>query len=342
MAGRFTFAERVDHIRLPGVTKLYDGTYASQALGLDIDETTALRAAIIKSAVENFEPDLLIVDKEPTGFRGELLPTLEWISTQGKTRVVLGLRDVLDESDALAAEWERKGSLEATETYYDEIWVYGPKDFYNPTEGLALSDRMRARIHWTGYLRREITDEAETPQEPYILVTPGGGGDGATLVDLVLQAYETDPTLPHALVVYGPFLSGETREAFEDRVAQLGGRITSVGFDGRMEALFAAAEGVICMGGYNTFCEVLSFDKRAVIIPRTVPRLEQWIRASRAEALGYVRMLDENRDGMTVEAILRAIRDLETQPPPSRAGACDMLGGLDVVVTRAQAVLEGK
>ena len=35
------------------------------------------------------------------------------------------------------------------------------------------------------------------------------------------------------------------------------------------------------MGGYNTFCEILSFDKRALIVPRTVPRLEQYIRAAR-------------------------------------------------------------
>ena len=37
------------------------------------------------------------------------------------------------------------------------------------------------------------------------------------------------------------------------------------------------------MGGYNTFCEVLSFDKRALIVPRHTPRLEQAIRAEAAE-----------------------------------------------------------
>ena len=43
VAGRFTFPERVDHIRLPGVTKLPDGSYVSQTLGMDIDQTTSLR-----------------------------------------------------------------------------------------------------------------------------------------------------------------------------------------------------------------------------------------------------------------------------------------------------------
>ena len=340
VAGRFTFPERVDHVRLPGVTKQADGSYVSQTLGFDIDDTTALRSGLIQTTVEQYDPDLLIVDKEPTGFRGELLPTLEFLAKKGKTRIVLGLRDVLDAPDVLAREWARKGATEAAEKYYDEIWVYGPRSVYDPTAGLTLSPETRARIHWTGYLRREITDAAETPDTPYVLITPGGGGDGKAMVDLVLEAYETDPTLtPNAVLVYGPFLSGEVREAFEARVAALNGRVTSVGFDARIEALFAGAQGVVSMGGYNTFCEVLSFDQRAVIVPRTVPRLEQWIRASRAEELGLVRMLDETRDGMTAQAMIAAIRGLRNQPKPSQAGADGLLDGLDVVVERARALL---
>ncbi|MFK7744870.1 MAG: glycosyltransferase family protein [Roseobacter sp.] len=343
VAGRFTFPERVDHVRLPGVTKLHDGSYVSQTLGLDIDDTTALRSGLIQSTVEQYDPDLLVVDKEPTGFRGELLPTLEWLVERGDTRLVLGLRDVLDEASVLATEWDRKGAIEATERFYDEIWVYGPRSVYDPTEGLPLSPDTRKRIHWTGYLRREITDAAETPDEPYVLITPGGGGDGQAMVDLVLQAYEQDQDLkPNAVLVYGPFLSGEVREAFENRVAKLNGRVTAVGFDARIESLFAGAQGVICMGGYNTFCEVLSFDQRAVIVPRTVPRLEQWIRAARAEELGLVRMLDEERDGMTPDAMIKAITGLPAQAKPSEAGADGLLDGLDVVVRRSDALMAAK
>ncbi len=342
VAGRFTFPERVDHIRLPGVTKLTDGTYVSQTLGLDIDDTTSLRAGLIQTAIEQYEPDLLIVDKEPTGFRGELLPTLEWLRLRGRTRTVLGLRDVLDEPEVLAAEWDRKGAVQAAEHLYDELWVYGVRDVYDPTEGLPLSDELRNRMYWTGYLRREITDVGDAPTDPYVLITPGGGGDGAAMVSLVLSAYEQDPDLsPNALLIYGPFLSGDVRDAFDERVAKLNGRVTALGFDSRIESLFAGAEGVVSMGGYNTFCEVLSFDKRAVIVPRTVPRLEQWIRASRAEQLGLVRMLDETRDGMTTDAMIRAIRNLPSQGKPSEAGANGLLDGLEVVIERAQALMNG-
>jgi predicted glycosyltransferase len=340
IAGRFTFPERVDHVRLPGVSKLPDGSYISQTLGLDIDETTSLRAGLIQTAVEQYSPDLLIVDKEPTGFRGELLPTLEWLASAGGTRCVLGLRDVLDEKQVLAAEWQRKWSVAATEKFYDEIWIYGSEAVYDPTEGLPLSPETRSRLHWTGYLRRTVGEPGTCADKPYVLITPGGGGDGQAMVDLVLDAYEKDPQLsPNAMLVYGPFLSGEVREAFNARVEALAGRVTAVGFDAQIESLFAHAEGVICMGGYNTFCEVLSFDQRAVIVPRTVPRLEQWIRASRAEELGLVRMLDETRDGMTADSMIAAIRALPSQPRPSEAGADALLGGLEVVIARAAALM---
>ncbi len=340
VAGRFTFPRRVDHVRLPGVTKRADGSYASQTMGMGIEEVTELRSGLIDTAVRQFEPDVLVVDKEPTGFRGELLPTLEYLENSSRTKIVLGLRDVLDEPEVLATEWARKEAVEATERFYDEIWVYGLRSVYDPTHGLPLSPGTQSRVHWTGYLRRDLGPVGEPPEQPYILITPGGGGDGKALVHLVLSAYEKDPSLsPRAILVYGPFLSGELREDFETRVAALNGRVTAVGFESQIETLFAGASGVICMGGYNTFCEVLSFDKRAVIVPRTTPRLEQWIRASRAEDLGLVRMLDEKRDGLTADSMIRAIRELPIQPLPSQAIESGLLDGLDYVTQRIDALL---
>lgn len=340
VAGRFTFPQRVDHVRLPGVTKRSDGTYESQTMGMDIEQTTDLRAGLIRTTAEQYQPDVLIVDKEPTGFRGELFPTLDHLLEEGKTKIVLGLRDVLDEPEVLATEWDRKGAIDATQTYYDEIWVYGLKSIYDPTAGLKFSASVRARMHWTGYLRRELGTLAEPPEQPYILITPGGGGDGEAMVDLVLSAYEQDPDLsPRAILVYGPFLSGDIRTGFEVRAKNLNGRVTTLGFESQIEALYAGAQGVVCMGGYNTFCEVLSFDKRAVIVPRTVPRLEQYIRASRAEQLGLVRMLDETRDGMTPQAMIRAIRNLPLQNVPSEAMPDGLLDGLDYVTRRIASLL---
>ena len=42
------------------------------------------------------------------------------------------------------------------------------------------------------------------------------------------------------------------------------------------------------MGDHNTVSEILSFGKRALIVPRVRPRREQWIRARRLAAMGLV------------------------------------------------------
>jgi predicted glycosyltransferase len=149
IAGRFDFPQRVDHVRLPGVIKLADGSYTSSSLRMDIDQMVSLRGAIITTADREFQPDLLIIDKEPWGFRHELAETLKAARDRG-ARIVLGIRDVLDDEDALAREWERKGSNDAIEHFYDEIWIYGIPQICRPLTGLGLSARMERRAIYTG------------------------------------------------------------------------------------------------------------------------------------------------------------------------------------------------
>ncbi|MDH3667477.1 MAG: hypothetical protein OEN23_11160 [Paracoccaceae bacterium] len=339
IAGRFDFPERVDHVRLPGVVKLADGSYTSSNLPMDIDQMVGLRGAIIATADREFQSDLMIIDKEPWGFRHELADTLKAARARG-ARIVLGIRDVLDDEDALVREWRRKGAIGAIEEFYDEIWVYGIPQICRPLAGLGLSQRMEDRVIYTGYLRRDGADwpaevGTELPDEPYILATTGGGGDGAALVDWVLRAYEADPKLgPHALIVYGPFMHAAHRHDFDNRVAALGGRVTALSFDPRLERLLADAQGVVAMGGYNTFCEILSMDKPAIIAPRTRPRREQLIRASAAEELGLVRMLYTERDGAGAMTMASAIRALAQQKRPSEVRIPGLLSGLETIAAR--------
>ncbi|BAI76320.1 hypothetical protein AZL_d04940 (plasmid) [Azospirillum sp. B510] len=347
VAGRFDFPERVDHVRLPGVVKLPDGGYTARNLGLPIEETTAIRAEIIRATTRAFRPTLAIVDKEATGLHGEFLPALEEMRASGNTRVVLGLRDVLDAPEALQPEWERKEAVAAIERYYDQLWIYGLPEVYRPLDGLDLPAEVAARVRYTGYLRREPTEGGGAVQAadglmpaPYVLVTPGGGGDGAALVDWTIAAYESDPDLsPGALIVYGPFLEDARRQEFAARIRRLKGRVETINFHSRMEDLYAGAVGVVAMGGYNTFCEILSFDKPSVLAPRTRPRLEQRIRAEAAETLGLLRTLDSDRDGADPRAMADAIRALSSQPPPSASPLPGLLGGLERIVDLTREVL---
>src|SRR5262249_17114281 len=160
-----------------------------------------------RHTAEIFDPDMLIVDKEPLGLRGEVRPTLDLLRARG-TPLVLGLRDVMDDPSALESEWERKHAVPALSEYYDELWVYGLPQICDPLAGIELPAGVRRRMVYTGYLQRHVPPASggqvvdDLPDGEFLLVTSGGGGDGEGLVDWVLAAYEHDPGgLPPALLV---------------------------------------------------------------------------------------------------------------------------------------------
>jgi predicted glycosyltransferase len=342
--GSFDFGSGVDYIRIPGVTKLPDGDYRSLNLNISIDDAVGLRQALILRAAQSFHPDVLIVDKEPTGFRGEVLPALEYLKAQG-CRLVLGIRDVMDEPALLVPEWERKGAPAVLARYYDEIWVYGLKDIYQPLAALDLPPEVRARITYTGYIRRELPEPGASnrypkiTRQPFILVTTGGGGDGEDMIDWVISAYESDPAIEMpALILFGPFINRERRRSFLERISRQT-RLDALTFDNKVEVLMKRAEAVVAMGGYNTFCEILSFDKRALVVPRTKPRLEQSIRAVEAERLGLVRMLSDENQPRAAGRMAAALRELRRQPRPSEVFVPGLLDGLDRIRNRFGAFL---
>jgi predicted glycosyltransferase len=83
--GSFDFRARVDFVRIPGVIKLRNGDYTSLSLLIDIEETLAMRQSIIHHTADNFDPDILIVDKEPLGLRGEVKNTLMMLKDRGSS-----------------------------------------------------------------------------------------------------------------------------------------------------------------------------------------------------------------------------------------------------------------
>jgi len=341
--GNFEFGSGVDYIRIPGVTKLPDGDYRSLNLNVELDEAVGLREALILQAVKSFRPDVFIVDKEPTGFRGEVIPALEYLERTG-CHLVLGIRDVMDEPALLLPEWERKDARSALIRYYDEIWVYGLKDVYEPLAALDLPPEVEARITYTGYLRREVPATPslvrypKITKQPFILVTTGGGGDGDDLIDWVISAYEAEnsPDMP-AVILFGPFVNRDQRRSFMERISRQP-KLDAMSFDTKIEHLMEKATAIVAMGGYNTFCEILSFDKRALIVPRTRPRLEQHIRAVEAERLGLVSMLSDYTEMRTPERMAAALRQLSTQPRPSEVVVPGLLDGLDRVQERLKAL----
>ena len=250
----------------------------------------------------------------------------------------------MDEPSLLKNEWERKEVAPVLENLYHDIWVYGLKEVGSPIDGLGLSTMIENKISFTGYLGREIPSDrnwiAPTSQdEPFILVTAGGGGDGIDLVDWVIRAYESGGEQPHrAIIVTGPFMPASEQQNFHERCEDLP-NVEIITFDSHIELLMKKAIAIVAMGGYNTFCEILTLDKPALIVPRSVPRQEQLIRAERAVSLGLATMLDPAR-GLDPLQMAAALRILPQQSRPSLARIPGLLAGHETIAEMVHEYLE--
>ena len=329
VAGAFHYHVGVDFVKIPSVIKLRNGEYASMESHIDLQDTLKMRESSIRHTVETFQPDLFIVDKEPMGLKGEIEDTLTYLKARG-TKLVLGLREIMDAPHLLDAEWKRNGIMQKIDQYYDSVWVYGPPGFYDPLIGLDVPASLRRKMDFVGFLQRSVSKSKKSVNAPkgnYILVTTGGGGDGSDLVHDVMNAYEQDQTLQKALVVLGPYMPVPERA----KLVRKGEKIPAIEvieFDNHMEELIAGATAVVAMGGYNTYCEILSFDKPALIVPRVKPREEQLLRAQRASELGLVDMLlpEQSADPAIMAA---ALTRLPNRQLPSKSGSDMQLEGLN-------------
>lgn len=344
-AAAFTMPAGVDCLTLPALSKDGNGQYGSRHMPIALQEIVTLRAGAIEAALEAFQPDVLIVDNVPRGAQCELDSTLRMLRTYGRTRLVLGLRDVLDDPRAVRAEWRRAANEKTIREYYDAIWVYGDEQVCDPRVEYRFRSDVAARVYFAGYLdqRQRLQhagDSGDTlveglglPPGRLVLGLVGGGQDGARLADAFTQA--ALPPETNAVLVAGPFMPSSVRRELARR-AEHSARLRVLDFVHEPALLLARADRVVAMGGYGSTCEILSFEKHALIVPRVTPRREQSIRAERLAALGLVHTIDP--DHVTADSI-SAWLARELGAPPSARARLDF-GGLQRVPELLAALLD--
>ena len=124
IAGRFSFPEQIDFVRIPGMIKKTKDEYLPLSIKINARHALDIRKNIITATAKTFQPQLFIVDKEPLGLRKEVLPTLKWLQRcRPNTRAILGLRDIMDDAATVKKDWDEKGVYQVLESLYSEIWV---------------------------------------------------------------------------------------------------------------------------------------------------------------------------------------------------------------------------
>src|SRR3954465_1006666 len=109
-AALFRLPEGTDTLALPAPSTDFNGERRGPSIGLDIAGTVRMRARPLPSPPPPYRPDALIVDRLPLGVYDELAASLGLLREMG-TRLVLGLRDVLDDPAHVPPERDRAGAL---------------------------------------------------------------------------------------------------------------------------------------------------------------------------------------------------------------------------------------
>jgi predicted glycosyltransferase len=338
----------VQVLQLKPVVKTGPELYEARDGSMDRRQVIEHRAAQLVGALRFFQPDVLIVDHAPLGMKRELEPALRYARAQLPcTKMILGLRDILDEPRVVRRLWAEQGVYQALAQLYDRILIYGERDHFPLDRAYALGPEVCAKLSFVGYLRKreETIPPVELcqrlgldPARPLLLVTVGGGGDGMTLLVRALEAFplmqQSCPTL-QALLVTGPLMDGSERAELA-RVAGplVGARLVS--FLPQLTSAMRAADVTVCMGGYNTVSELLACQRQAVVVPRVEPRKEQLIRARLLSRRGLLRMVDPDR--LTPARLAHAVLEALGEGNPVRARPLE-LRGTEQTIAKIRALL---
>ncbi len=348
MAHAFRIHPGVDYVKLPCAYKESNEVYVAKYLPLTFKEIKSIRERIILETALTYSPHIFLVDKHPVGMQGEVLPTLRALKEhQRKTKVVLGLRDILDDPQTMVSYFRAPTVAKALEEIYDEIWVYGCQSIFDPIQEYMLTDAVAQKIKFCGYLpcerpsslSVEVRQHLRETEGKFVLVTAGSGGDGLPLLDNYLKALDFLPKKLEvsSLLVSGPDLPLRERAGLRLRCSKSAlpslQRAELQEFSPRIIEYMSAADVVVCMGGYNTLLEIISLGREAVVVPRISPRREQLLRGAAFEKRGLIRMVhpDHLSPKVLAETILDAL-NTPAVPFGQRLEAAGLdLNGLEAV-----------
>lgn len=317
----FDIPKGIRLVSLPPVVKVGVDEYRSLEPRINLSLLIRTRSSIIAEVLKRFKPDVLLVDHAPAGLKSELSNALELVpQVRSHTRMILGLRDIVDSPKATIELWRSSGVYEMLQDIYEEIFVYGQQDIFDPISAYELNSNIASKIKFVGYLGRTDEDYGintklgnSNPElkPPYILITIGGGGDGTKVLKLALEASKR-LDLP-VVACTGPLINPTSAHEVAEMIDK-NPNMKIVDFIPQMVNAMAESVAVVSMGGYNSLCEAISAQRRPVVVPRIWPRQEQQIRATKFEQRGLLEVVSGETG--TVEQMHAALCRSIANPRP--------------------------
>ncbi|MGR3562765.1 MAG: glycosyltransferase family protein [Heliomarina sp.] len=337
----------IERLKRPGVTLLQlpplrsDGTNFTRLLddkGSEAGEAyLAARRKSLVNALADIAPDILITELFPFGrrvLRAEFLDLLGAARDMAPPPVVLSsIRDIL----APPSKPDRAAKTdEIIDRFYDGVLVHSDPKTTPLDASWPVSDSLRARLHYTGYVAPAPADDhPEQVGNDEVLVSAGGGGVGGSLFDAALVAARLLSSYRWRLLVGGEDVA-ETIARLQ-RNAPDNAVIEPARPDFRQMLRHAA--GSVSMCGYNTALDLMQAATPSVLVPFDAGKETE--QSLRAEALARLPGFEVLKSAdLTPERLAKVVTDV--MAAPKRSGSHARFDGAARSVDIACAMAEAR
>lgn len=287
-AASFIVGNDSEYVHLPSYDNLMPNKsrYWGRKPFMEIDRENAIkfRTSLINSTVEAFEPDVIVVDYLPLGKYQELSSV---ISNYPAKKYFI-MRGVMDHTDNIHLSALNVAGENTLEEYFDRILVACDEKICNVTDEYSLNQKISDKLSYIGYVSEPVSpisidkirrERGLTPKDVWVVCSSGGGALGEKLISECEKLTRSFPIF-HFDIVLGPrsslnweFLAGDIIQC---------GNIRLHRECHYMSSLNAAANIVICSGGYNSLVESMEGGSRIICVPtQHQTNDEQFIHPSR-------------------------------------------------------------
>ncbi len=306
----------IEIVKLPSIKfHIDDDTYFLGPRYLkdcSVEEISDLRQKIIEDTFSTFRPDVLIVEHNMLGQRGEIIPLLlkKWrqIPQEDTFALVHISRGILRNPSLIEAPFndrrQRSESIYVGDLY-DFIYVMEDREVIDVNKAYFGNRRsLRKKIQYMGKITVKTREELAPKEEIHqmlngsgydiILVSLGRRKSALKLAEILFRAfYDLNLQKAYRLAfVIDPYLDPMLRQQMIRRFSN--GHVSFFDFLPNLVDIMNVSSLVIGRAGYNTLSEVLLTDSKAILIPEEHGHQEQETRLDRVQNANISVLYEEN------------------------------------------------
>jgi predicted glycosyltransferase len=278
-----------------------------QFLQLSRQQAIAFRRTFIERAIETFHPDVIVVENLALGMLDELSGILD---KTGAVKIFL-TRGIIAHPSRVRRFMLRPNVEEALTTLFQASIVACDRRVWDLASEYNLGAALANKLEYVGYMSEAVDpsdiraargERGIDPSTKWVVCSAGGGALGETLVQ-ELQTIMQSLSGVVVDIVQGPLSALPWAGLLTSTIEQ--GHVRLHRECRALPLLHAAADVVVCTGGYNSLVETMEGGAPVVALPvQLEPHDEQFLQCSRLVPYYPITLVEDRA------ALARSIADV--------------------------------